>query len=150
MASQTHSSVLLLVEADLNEDEAIDLLEESIPDIQLWIQNFYRPESCTAKNLVHVGGGNAQRTSIHVAVSEVMAVEERVWSKKWGMKGAIDASIKAEIALFNSPETRQEIMPLELKTGKRGAAEVNHRGQVMLYILMMQERYGQEQGTDRK
>ncbi|KAJ8964341.1 hypothetical protein NQ314_004984 [Rhamnusium bicolor] len=53
-------------------------------------------------------------------------IEENIWCPELGIKGKVDVSIKTA---FNT-------MPLELKTG-RASVSLEHRGQVMMYIMMM-------------
>jgi DNA replication ATP-dependent helicase Dna2 len=66
-----------------------------------------------------------------------------VWSPKYGLKGMIDASVQVRLGHSNT------IMPLELKTGKgtTGQAALEHRAQVILYTLLMSDRYMQDVGA---
>jgi hypothetical protein len=69
----------------------------------------------------------------------------------FGLKGNVDASIQARIITEtktkDTPRTisilddRNWTLPLEIKTGRK-AGEVEHRGQTMLYTLLLAERYG--------
>ena len=67
----------------------------------------------------------------------------------YGLKGKIDASIAVKIRKrsCNKKDSTQELrIPFELKSGKMAYAKgsIEHRAQVMLYILMMGERRGEE------
>lgn len=59
-------------------------------------------------------------------ISEIVDIEENIWCPDLGVKGKVDVTIRTETGL----------MPLEVKTG-RATVSLEHRGQVMLYIMMM-------------
>ncbi|OQS04656.1 DNA2-like helicase [Thraustotheca clavata] len=71
----------------------------------------------------------------YIRLERVLATEEPLWSIKYGINGTADSSIR--IVLNNMPS----LVPLELKTGKRIYNEQEHRGQVLLYTLLLEERY---------
>lgn len=57
-------------------------------------------------------------------------IEENVWLPKLGLKGKIDVTAEVKI------HSKRKVMPIEIKTGKPSFS-AEHRGQTMLYILMM-------------
>ncbi|XP_030756955.1 DNA replication ATP-dependent helicase/nuclease DNA2 [Sitophilus oryzae] len=59
-------------------------------------------------------------------ISKIEDIEENIWCPDLGWKGKVDVTIKYG----------NKVMPLEVKTG-RASVSVEHRGQVLLYILMM-------------
>lgn len=59
-------------------------------------------------------------------IDSIQDIEENIWCPELGIKGKIDVSISSN----------KITMPVELKTG-RARVSLEHRGQVMLYILMM-------------
>ena len=68
-------------------------------------------------------------------VEAIRDIEENIWSPRLGIKGKVDLTIQVQKASDNT----SKILPLELKTGRpSGSAE--HRGQVILYSMMMSER----------
>lgn len=80
-------------------------------------------------------------------LSDVVAVEENVWSPKWGIKGMIDATVVAEFSSStstqNNSSVRSWLLPLELKTGAHtDLPAISHRAQVLLYSLLLCDRYG--------
>ena len=91
-----------------------------------------------------------------LAITEVLDVEEDIWSPTYGLKGKLDVTVQGIIsnpipscsttyAANNSRPLppRQLIhtpLPLELKTG-RALAGLEHRAQTMLYTLLLSERY---------
>lgn len=91
---------------------------------------------------------NDPSTSTTLAINTVHDIEEDIWSPKYGLKGAIDATV---MSTLNGPKssmwplgetTDGLVMPLEIKTGKT-AAMLQHRAQTMLYTKMMEDRYGE-------
>lgn len=119
-------------------------LEATFTDIQDWFNAFLvRNGKSKLSNQVDMRAANSYQQKSNVFISNILATEEMMWSAKWGLKGATDATV--EVQLNN--KSKSEVMPLELKTGKRSYAEMEHRGQVSLYTLMLAERY--EKQTDR-
>ena len=77
-----------------------------------------------------------------VVIESIPDIEEHIISPKYGLVGKVDASVVAtlgSIASENIPET-VSVLPLEIKTGR---AHFSHAGQVLLYMLLLEERYGQ-------
>ncbi|CAH8536341.1 unnamed protein product [Dicrocoelium dendriticum] len=87
---------------------------------------------------------------IHV----VTEIEENIWSSRLGIKGRIDLSA---LCLLPPTEARNRmisklntsaidslvLLPLELKTG-RPTYSIEHKGQVLLYMMLLRDRYGPE------
>ncbi|KAJ3326805.1 Tripartite DNA replication factor, partial [Kappamyces sp. JEL0680] len=71
--------------------------------------------------------------SADAKVTEALAVEERIWSSKYGLKGNIDVTTKIRKANHSA------IAPLELKTGR--AQSISHRAQTSLYTMMLSDRH---------
>ncbi|KIJ63491.1 hypothetical protein HYDPIDRAFT_175890 [Hydnomerulius pinastri MD-312] len=85
-----------------------------------------------------------------LAITELHDVEEDIWSPTYGLKGKLDASVRAIIAestvnkyVKQEPLLSTHTMPFEIKTG-RSIAGMEHRAQTMLYTLLTEERYGVE------
>ncbi|OIW07362.1 hypothetical protein TanjilG_10197 [Lupinus angustifolius] len=110
-----------------NEDNVRKTLINSIPKLLSWIGQF--------KN------------------TEVIDIEEMAWAPKYGLKGMIDSSLRVKVQ--STKDEGEKIMPLEFKTGKSSNSQarfwclllinhkslVEHRAQVILYTLLMSERY---------
>ncbi|GAU13084.1 hypothetical protein TSUD_173840 [Trifolium subterraneum] len=64
------------------------------------------------------------------------------WAPKYGLKGMIDASVRVKVQ-SRKDKAEEKIMPLEFKTGKSPSSQtsVEHNAQVILYTLLMSERY---------
>ncbi|KAL8229689.1 hypothetical protein R6Q57_014589 [Mikania cordata] len=111
---------------------------EAIPRLLNWILLFR--DSKDPSSSVDFGSNDGVKK---VKISEVVIdIEEMAWAPKYGLKGVIDASMHAKVA-SKANQTIDFVMPLEFKTGKatNGQAAVEHSAQVMLYTLLMSERY---------
>jgi DNA replication ATP-dependent helicase Dna2 len=88
-----------------------------------------------------------------LAISELLDIEEDIWSPTYGLKGKIDASVQTVVKDQDSSSISKgqlqlskcssSPMPFEIKTG-RAVAGLEHRAQTMLYTLLMSERYGMQ------
>ena len=76
-----------------------------------------------------------------VAITGVNAIEEDIWSLRYGLKGKVDATL--QVSVLEGGKTTEWTQPFEIKTG-RSVAGLEHRAQTMLYALMMADRYGLE------
>ncbi|KYM81394.1 DNA2-like helicase [Atta colombica] len=63
-------------------------------------------------------------------INNIQDIEETVYVPQLGIKGRIDVTAEVNI------NSRRKIMPLELKTG-RASYSFEHKGQVILYLMMM-------------
>lgn len=72
-------------------------------------------------------------------VHRVLAVEENIWSPRYGLQGKVDATVAVAVPRSNE----LQVAPLELKTGRVVSqyGQIPHRAQVALYTLMMEDRY---------
>ena len=63
-----------------------------------------------------------------------------LWSPLWGLKGQPDALVELELrdASGEGPWSEKVVAPLELKTGKE---HIKHSAQIMLYSLLVGDRY---------
>lgn len=59
-------------------------------------------------------------------------IEENLWVPQFGVKGKVDITVQVK------RDGKYKIMPIELKTG-RASGSAEHRGQVILYAIMMAE-----------
>lgn len=65
-------------------------------------------------------------------IEQIDDIEENIWIPRLGLKGKVDVSVKVR------NENGLMSMPLEIKTGKTSFSS-EHKGQVMLYEMMMSE-----------
>ncbi|CAH8383900.1 unnamed protein product [Eruca vesicaria subsp. sativa] len=113
-------------------------LHEAIPKMLNWILHFRDSKDSTVSN-VDFGSTNGKRM---VKISEVIDIEEMSWAPKYGLKGMVDASVRVIVG-SDMNTANEKIMPLEFKSGKapNGQASMEHCAQVILYTLLMSERY---------
>ncbi|GAA5950222.1 hypothetical protein JCM21900_003514 [Sporobolomyces salmonicolor] len=77
-----------------------------------------------------------------LSLSATLAVEEDLWSPRYGLKGKIDVSISSN-TVDSIGFSRKGTSPFEIKTG-RAIAGMEHRAQTMLYTLLMSDRYDED------
>ncbi|GAA5886249.1 hypothetical protein JCM6882_001581 [Rhodosporidiobolus microsporus] len=77
-----------------------------------------------------------------LAITSTFAIEEDVWSPRFGLKGKIDASTSTAV-VDSIGFTRKGTTPFEIKTGRANAG-MEHRAQTMLYTLLMSDRYDED------
>lgn len=121
----------------VNENDIHKTLVEAIPKMLNWIILFKDSQDSNTPT-VDFGSDGLKKLKI----SEVTDIEEMAWAPKYGLKGMIDASIRVKIESKRN-EINGMILPLEFKTGKipNGQSSMEHRAQVILYTLLMSERY---------
>ncbi|XP_022637202.1 DNA replication ATP-dependent helicase/nuclease DNA2 isoform X2 [Vigna radiata var. radiata] len=122
----------------VNENDIRKTMRDAIPRLLSWIMRFKNMEERKEPN-VKFGFDNGPK---NVGISEVIDIEEMVWAPKYGLKGMIDASVRVKIQ-SQRDEQEEKIMPVEFKTGKtpNSQSSVEHSAQVILYTLLMSERY---------
>ncbi|CAI9103410.1 OLC1v1001879C1 [Oldenlandia corymbosa var. corymbosa] len=131
-----HKNLETLYACEVSEDETYKILVEAIPKLLKWISLFQDSQG-SGSQTVDFGCHNGAKK---VSVSEVLDIEEMAWAPRYGLKGMIDASMWIKV---DNAENAMKVMPMEFKTGKgtSGQAATEHRAQVMLYTLLMSERY---------
>jgi hypothetical protein len=91
-------------------------------------------------------------TQEQVHAEQVADIEENIWSPMLGLKGKVDATLRVRLGggaeagartgvgagLQKGAVARTVRLPLEIKTGK---TYINHRAQVILYTLLLGDRY---------
>lgn len=123
--------------ADVSTNAARRVLHSVFSELDRWFSAMLRPTSApTSKTGGHSSLGSLKDAS-DCGVGGVLDVEELVWSSTLGLKGKMDASVR-----FTSANSSTSTGPLEVKTGNSvGGAAVAHTAQVILYNLLMTERY---------
>lgn len=126
---------LFLVEESV--ETATDYLCSKVIMLQRWAQTFFGKEK---SGRVEPMRGKASLRQISVGVRKVLDIEERFWSPLYGIKGNVDVTAEMNVSI----DKQRSIMlgPLEFKTGKTEYQQSSYRAQVMLYTLLMSERYG--------
>ncbi|XP_078162999.1 DNA replication ATP-dependent helicase/nuclease JHS1-like [Carex rostrata] len=119
-----------------NEKDVLSSLLEVIPRMLTWFTSFMKESD---NSTVDFGQFEKQKV---VRVNETIDIEEMAWAPRYGLKGMIDASLNVRIQ-SHSGASHERILPLEFKTGKAttGRSAAEHTAQVILYTLLMSERY---------
>lgn len=60
------------------------------------------------------------------SITAIEDIEENIWCPELGIKGKVDVSVRS----------KDTVIPLEIKTGRVNVS-IEHRGQVLLYIMLM-------------
>ena len=81
-----------------------------------------------------------QGEKVWMSVSKLIAIEEHVWSPRYGLKGNIDATIQSTLLDRPGETPKLLIAPFEVKTGKTTQSPA-HRAQTALYTLLLSDRY---------
>nr|XP_016503533.1 PREDICTED: DNA replication ATP-dependent helicase/nuclease DNA2 isoform X3 [Nicotiana tabacum] len=127
----------------VDENDTHKTLIEAIPKLLNWIRSFQYSEVSEGPSIDFGSEDGVKK----IKVCEVLDIEEMAWAPKYGLKGMIDAYLRVNVK-FNTSKHNEMIMPLEFKTGKatNGLTAMEHNAQVMLYTLLMSERYSQHIG----
>lgn len=122
----------------VSEKDILNTLIEANPRLLNWISLFKNSQFQKAPT-VDFGSEDGLKK---VNISEVIDIEEMSWAPKYGLKGMIDASVRVKVE-SNTSGVVEKIVPLEFKSGKRpnGQSSMEHCAQVILYTLLMSERY---------
>ncbi|KAK4791943.1 hypothetical protein SAY86_022378 [Trapa natans] len=121
-----------------SEKDILNTLIQAIPKLLNWISQF-RDSQCSRSSCVDFGCDDGTK---NMKISEVIDIEEMSWAPNYGLKGMIDASIRVYVESEATGIT-EKIMPLEFKSGKgpNSQSSMEHTAQVILYTLLMSERY---------
>jgi hypothetical protein len=123
-----------------SEDELLSYLRESVPDLALHVQHL-----CCEQHGVHLQvRGQCNLSGVDsMRIQKLYDIEESIWSPIFGLKGSIDVTVAAELLDRDRSGQTLPITCLELKTGRQeGFSGIAHRAQLILYALLLSERYG--------
>lgn len=133
----TMDSLQDLYAMDQDEETAILILSEYAESISRFGSTFVSnyPKAQPHKDM----GMDASKLMgfEYLAISNVLDIEEHLWSPTFGLKGMVDASVQMKMSKNNKVFT----VPFELKTGKTSKF-ITNRAQTLLYTLLMSDRYG--------
>ncbi|KAJ2717211.1 DNA replication endonuclease-helicase Dna2 [Coemansia spiralis] len=128
-------------ECGMDEDTAYQQVSEVVPRFQEWAQLYmHAAPQAGAQYKVH-RGNTAEMDTAAVAVSSILNIEENVWSPKFGLKGKVDMTVVARYTAQGAL-----VVPFELKTG-RNTENAQHRAQLVLYTLLLADRYRVDIGS---
>lgn len=136
------SKIKILVDAFLEElflcnvdpKTATEYLQSKAPKICEWGETFISP---VPKPYSFVDEHRSRSRRL-MSVSNIIDVEEEVWSPTYGLKGKIDVTV--ETCLQDAVREWKFLSPLEIKSSKNTRA-IGHRAQTTLYTLLLSDRY---------
>ncbi|QSZ30374.1 hypothetical protein DSL72_004897 [Monilinia vaccinii-corymbosi] len=131
--AQRHLEDLYVIKVQM--PQAVEYLHSKMGELQSWAELFVSSQPKSGA-LVKAGNGD----TVAMCVSNLLDVEEHVWSPMYGLKGNIDATV--QITMRDGKEQRTLTAPLEVKTGKNPS--VANRAQTALYNLLISDRYDVE------
>ena len=127
-----------LLALNMNQMEMRKEVEPFLPHIKYFTEKYVLGKNSSPPDPAFDIGGSRRPVKAQVWPGKVEAIkdiEENIWSPRLGIKGKVDLTVQVR----KIGEKSDKILPLELKTGRpSGSAE--HRGQVILYSMMMSER----------
>lgn len=139
-----------LLDAGLTEEDALLHLRRSIPTVLRWMSRFLAPVR-GPRHVLSAGYDQKTRQEMRrgLTVEDVVDVEEAIWAPKYGLKGMIDATVMLSLEESDGQaKTEQQlpsepflVAPLEIKTGRPHGS---HRAQVLLYLLLLEERFNDQ------
>ena len=119
------ASMQTMYAADAEENATRLYLGEHVNLIRSWVQTYLVPNSTPPDGM---------------GIHSVLQAEENIWSPEFGLKGKVDLSVRMRRGAVTGADGGHHAVALELKTGRQYPEE--HRAQVMLYSLLMSQRYG--------
>ena len=127
-----------LLDLNLKEDELRREIEPFLPHVVFFIDKYVGAKDVAVPVPAFAAGNKHADPQIWPGrIVEVQDIEENIWSARLGIKGKVDLTVRVQ---------NDDVVPLELKTGRpSGSAE--HRGQVILYSMMMAERRHPDPGS---
>lgn len=114
---------------------AIEEITAKMGELAAWAKVFVAPEP-SGTSLVD----DKQGEKVWMSVSKLIAIEEHIWSPRYGLKGNIDATVQTTLVDHPGEPAKRLIAPLEVKTGRTTQSSI-HRAQTALYTLLLSDRY---------
>ncbi|KAK4547339.1 hypothetical protein LTR36_000995 [Oleoguttula mirabilis] len=114
---------------------AVEEITAKMSELAAWAKVFVASKPSEA-SLVD----DKQGEKVWMSVSKLIAIEEHVWSPRFGLKGNIDATVQSTIIDHPKEAAKKLIAPFEVKTGRTTQSPA-HRAQTALYTLLLSDRY---------
>ncbi|KAJ2880030.1 DNA replication endonuclease-helicase Dna2, partial [Coemansia asiatica] len=135
-----------LWECQIDETAMYGQITQCVPIFQSWAVDYLHrsaangakylnPNAFTSRGSMGKGMSLDTASPNKVALSKILNVEENIWSPKFGLKGKVDLTVLAQYIADGA-----KVQPFELKTGRAGQS-LSHRAQVLLYTLLLSDRY---------
>lgn len=137
------------LEAELNkltrfkEEGLFEKCESYVHPIQDWLSHFVRYGPLEVK----VHDPNSTTATRRIKIIDFTWREQSLWSLVLGVDGRMDVTVEVNFYDESHAITSSKRLPLEIKTGATKFTS-GQKAQVMLYTLMMKEKYGEDNVAD--
>jgi DNA replication ATP-dependent helicase Dna2 len=130
-----------LYEVGVSQNSAKEHLFSSMNGIKAW-----RDQYASKEGVISFRG-----TDRNIKICQTLDIEENIWAPMWGLKGKLDmtaevssrsAALRGSVGATHESKSKLcsvDIHPIEFKSGK---PQQSHEAQVLLYSMMIRERYG--------
>ena len=143
--------------AAMDLEKTVEELQDFIPTVQEFMSD-HMTLGMSDLSLGRQGSGDAPKSfgglqepakaqaSSTLDICEILDIEDYLTSTKYGVKGIVDVSLKGRVKKSNraagndfaAGDPIKSLMPLEIKTGRE---YFNHRAQLVIYVLLMEDAY---------
>lgn len=149
-----------MVGCGVTTQEAERQLLETMPvllDFVMEHTTFLSPDQAAMPPHAFVNGHIGSDKGVRFAAHTTYSLEEPVVSPELALKGFVDAVMETTTMAVGNENNRNQhtitglkhsLMALELKTGHNQTSQHTHMGQLSLYTLMLQARYGVQLKND--
>jgi DNA replication factor Dna2 len=151
-----------MVGCGVTTNEAERQLQETVPVLLDFVKDhttLLSPNQATMTPHAFVHGHIGNDKGVRFAAHATYSLEEPVVSPELALKGFVDAVMETTtMAVGNETNNdrnqhtitglKHSLMALELKTGHNQTSQHTHMGQLSLYTLMLQGRYGVKLGSE--
>lgn len=141
----TSESLTMFTDSKSSQD-ARDHLNSFVEPLQRWAEKFWGSD--TAKGgavpfFLDKSDDDNDGSESFIRISELIDVEESIWSTAFGLTGNVDATMEAEVWNKSGGLNLYETIPLEVKSGRsfEVGGTVAHRAQLISYQAMMSDKY---------
>eukprot|EP00794_Sanderia_malayensis_P004887 gene4887-5527_t len=152
---ENYDNLNTLYSLGASEVEFMEKVDEYATLLSKWGKKFLKDTPQTSDEIVDFKLGSSVNSDdvTRLSITEVVDIEENILCPSLGLKGKVDASVNVTVHRQPkvSKQNRQQQpassakyhIPFELKTGKMFSklGSIEHRAQVILYTLMMSEKY---------
>jgi DNA replication ATP-dependent helicase Dna2 len=114
---------------------AVEEITAKMGELATWAKIFVAAEPSSDATV-----NDRQGEKVWMSIAKLIAIEEHIWSPRYGLKGNIDATIQSALAEHPKEAAKKLIAPFEVKTGRTTQSPA-HRAQTALYTLLLSDRY---------
>lgn len=114
---------------------AVEEVRAKMGELAAWAKSFVSA-SPSDPSLVDDKKGE----KVWLSISKLIAIEEHIWSPRYGLKGNVDATVQTTLMDHPHEPFKRLVAPFEVKTG-RTSQSPSHVAQTALYTLLLSDRY---------